>query len=176
MIREHTWRFPNAISLKTWRDKGHNGPMRLWSLDPALLDRRALVAGWRETLLAQKVLRGETKGYTRHPQLERFRDRPDPLQTIADYLHAIADEADRRGYNFDRGRIALERSTNPDPMNVTSGQLEYELAFLRQKVEGRDPDWGRAHLDSVGKPSPHPLFAVIDGPVESWERIKPLGQ
>ena len=43
--------------------------MRLWSLDPALLDRRALVAGWRETLLAQKVLRGETKGYTRHPQL-----------------------------------------------------------------------------------------------------------
>ena len=30
--------------------------MRLWSLHPSLLDRRALVADWREGLLAQKVL------------------------------------------------------------------------------------------------------------------------
>ncbi|MBB1019487.1 DNA lyase, partial [Dietzia sp. DQ11-71] len=36
--------------------------MRLWSIDPALLDRAALVAGWREGLLAQKVLRGLTTG------------------------------------------------------------------------------------------------------------------
>ncbi len=148
--------------------------MRIWSLDPALLDRRALVAGWRETLLAQKVLRGETKGYTRHPQLERFRERPDPLQAIADYLHAIADEADRRGYNFDRGRISLERSTTPGTIPVTAGQLDYEFAFLRQKVEARDPEWGRSHLENVDAPTPHPLFAVIDGPIESWERIKPL--
>ncbi|HHX86201.1 MAG TPA: hypothetical protein GX694_12940 [Actinomycetales bacterium] len=34
--------------------------MRLWSLHPDLLDRAALVAGWREGLLAQKVLRGLT--------------------------------------------------------------------------------------------------------------------
>ena len=32
--------------------------MRLWSLHPSQLDRRALVAGWREALLAQKVLAG----------------------------------------------------------------------------------------------------------------------
>lgn len=175
MIRERAWRFPNAIPLKTWRDKGHNDPMRLWSLDPALLDRRALVAGWRETLLAQKVLRGETKGYTHHPQLERFRDRPDPLQAVADYLHAIADEADRRGYSFDRGRISLDRSHHPDTINVTTGQLDYELAFLRQKVEGRDPTWGRGRLDAVNTPAPHPLFTVVEGPIEPWERVKPLG-
>ena len=47
--------------------------MRLWSLHPCLLDRQALVAGWREALLAQKVLEGLTRGYTRHPQLERLR-------------------------------------------------------------------------------------------------------
>ena len=47
--------------------------MRIWSLHPSLLDRRALVACWRETLLAQKVLRGLTRGYTNHPQLIRFR-------------------------------------------------------------------------------------------------------
>ncbi|MBD2765844.1 DNA lyase [Kocuria sp. cx-455] len=150
--------------------------MRLWSLDPALLDRRALVAGWRETLLAQKVLRGETKGYTRHPQLERFRDRPDPLQAIADYLHAIADEADRRGYSFDRGRISRARSADPDIMYVTSGQLNYELAFLQSKVAGRDPEWGHTHLDDTMTAEPHPLFAVVDGPIETWERVKPAAE
>ncbi|WP_010542238.1 pyrimidine dimer DNA glycosylase/endonuclease V [Dietzia alimentaria] len=31
--------------------------MRLWSIHPDLLDRAALVSGWREGLLAQKVLR-----------------------------------------------------------------------------------------------------------------------
>ncbi|WP_343232713.1 pyrimidine dimer DNA glycosylase/endonuclease V [Winkia sp. ACRQY] len=31
--------------------------MRLWSLSPSLLDRRALVACWREALLAKKCLR-----------------------------------------------------------------------------------------------------------------------
>lgn len=35
--------------------------MRLWSLHPSLLDRQALVAGWREALLAQKVLEGLTR-------------------------------------------------------------------------------------------------------------------
>nr|WP_253280607.1 pyrimidine dimer DNA glycosylase/endonuclease V [Arcanobacterium phocae] len=47
--------------------------MRLWSIRPSQLDRAALIAGWREGLLAQKVLAGLTKGYRHHPQLERFR-------------------------------------------------------------------------------------------------------
>lgn len=147
--------------------------MRLWSLDPALLDRRALVAGWRESLLAQKVLRGETVGYTRHPQLQRFRERQDPIQAVADYLHGVADEADRRGYNFNRDRICKDRSNSPDTMTVTSGQLEHELALLRQKVADRDPEWGREHLHELVTAAPHPLFSVVDGPVAPWERIAP---
>lgn len=47
--------------------------MRLWSVHPKYLDVRGLVALWREGLLAQAVLRGRTKGYLHHPQLERFR-------------------------------------------------------------------------------------------------------
>ena len=47
--------------------------MRLWSLHPKYLDARGLVALWREALLAQATLAGETKGYRNHPQLERFR-------------------------------------------------------------------------------------------------------
>jgi hypothetical protein len=37
--------------------------MRLWTLHPKCLDARGLVVPWREALLAQKVLRGETRGY-----------------------------------------------------------------------------------------------------------------
>lgn len=37
--------------------------MRLWSLHPKYLDPQGRVALWRETLLAQAVLRGETRGY-----------------------------------------------------------------------------------------------------------------
>lgn len=64
--------------------------MRIWSLHPCLLDRRALVACWRETLLAQKVLRGLTRGYTNHPQLIRFRAHPQPLEAVAAYLSGLA--------------------------------------------------------------------------------------
>lgn len=64
--------------------------MRIWSLHPSLLDRRALVACWRETLLAQKVLRGLTRGYTNHPQLIRFRAHPQPLEAVAAYLSGLA--------------------------------------------------------------------------------------
>ena len=79
--------------------------MRIWSLHPPLLDRRALVACWRETLLAQKVLRGLTRGYTNHPQLIRFRAHPQPLEAVAAYLSGLADEADARGYSFNRALI-----------------------------------------------------------------------
>lgn len=92
--------------------------MRIWSLHPCLLDRRALVACWRETLLAQKVLRGLTRGYMNHPQLIRFRAHPQPLEAVAAYLSGLADEADARGYSFNRALIgagehdAGENSTN----------------------------------------------------------------
>jgi hypothetical protein len=64
--------------------------MRLWSLHPRYLDAAGLVALWREALLAQKVLRGGTKGYTRHPQLERVRRHPLPLEAVASYLEGVS--------------------------------------------------------------------------------------
>ena len=56
--------------------------MRLWSIHPRSLDARGLVALWREGLLARKVLRGRTRGYRHHPQLQRFRDLRDPVAAI----------------------------------------------------------------------------------------------
>lgn len=143
--------------------------MRLWSLHPRYLDRRGLVACWREGLLAQAVLTGRTIGYHRHPQLVRFRAAPDPLAAIADYLRAVATEGARRAYRFDRSRIGAPSGSPPLP--VTDGQLRYEWEHLRRKVAAREPEWlGRLVLPSGGVPDPHPLFVVRPGPVADWER------
>ncbi len=164
--------------------------MRIWSLHPCLLDRRALVACWRETLLAQKVLRGLTRGYTNHPQLIRFRAHPQPLEAVAAYLSGLADEADARGYSFNRaligagehgagengaGENGADKTESPYAsvalIPVPLGQLEYELAFLQHKVAGRDPEWehrlnkrlaARGELAACA----HPLFEAVPGTIE----------
>ena len=140
--------------------------MRIWSLHPQHLDAKGLAALWRETLLAQKVLLGETKGYRNHPQLDRFKRHDDPLEAIAAYLHEVQREAERRGYRFDAGKI-LRRGAATQIV-VTDGQVAYEFAHLRAKLEARD----RAafeRLAHAGRPAVHPLFAVVSGDVEEWE-------
>lgn len=142
--------------------------MRLWSIHPYYLDAKGLVALWREGLLAQKVLLGETKGYRNHPQLHRFRASSNPVGSIASYLRCIADEAETRGYNFDRSKIA--RRNIKKSMPVTSGQIEYEFGHLLRKLKARDP--GRhAALKANKSIRPHPLFRKVKGNVEQWEVI-----
>ncbi|NLE99093.1 MAG: hypothetical protein GX596_14065 [Propionibacterium sp.] len=141
--------------------------MRLWSLDPGLLDRQGLTAAWREALLAQKVLRGETRGYRNHPQLQRFRAHPEPVAAIASFLDGIADAADDRGYRFDRTRI-VDVPRAAAPIDVTAGQLRFEWRHLLAKLAARSPD---VHARVQHRePKPHPLFRRVDGDVEDWER------
>lgn len=141
--------------------------MRLWSLHPQYLDRIGLVALWREALLAQKVLSGDTRGYRLHPQLQRFREHPQPLAFIASYLRAVALEADRRGYHFDAAKIGcLEEA---DPFEVSMGQLLFEWEHLLRKLDIRDPDRARSHRAGPA-PRAHPSFQVVEGPLASWER------
>lgn len=146
--------------------------MRIWSLTPALLDAKGLVACWRETLLAQKVLQGKTRGYTQHPQLDRFKATDDPLAYICTYLHGLADEADARGYSFNRSLLVLPSDNKLERLAVTEGQLEYELAFLTHKIKGRSPDWFIQHFSTPPVAIPHPLFTTVPGGIENWEKVK----
>ncbi|GGC79846.1 pyrimidine dimer DNA glycosylase /DNA-(apurinic or apyrimidinic site) lyase [Tersicoccus solisilvae] len=143
----------------------------MWSLHPSLLDRRGLVACWRESLLAQKVLRGQTKGYRNHPQLTRFRRMVDPVASVGAYLAGLAEEADARGFTFNRALIEVPPSAAMPParMTVTSGQLDHEWTHLLAKTVARDTAW-HERLTSV-EHRPHPLFDVVPGPVEEWEII-----
>jgi hypothetical protein len=141
--------------------------MRLWSLHPKYLDARGLVALWREALLAQAVLKGETRGYVHHPQLLRFRDSPAPLGAIADYLREVHAEALRRGYNFDATKISTGHAA--DRIAVTRGQLDYEWAHLKAKLKVRDLVM-YARAEQIVRPVPHPLFRLVPGPVAAWEK------
>ena len=146
--------------------------MRVWSLHPRYLDRQGLIACWRETLLAQAVLAGRTRGYTAHPQLERFRASADPSSAVGAYLEGLAHEAESRGYRFDRTRIDRPGLADVEPLTVTTGQLEREWTHLRGKLAMRDPEL-LARWRAVALPEPHPLFRAVDGPVASWERASP---
>ncbi|GAA1780556.1 pyrimidine dimer DNA glycosylase/endonuclease V [Agromyces lapidis] len=145
--------------------------MRIWSVHPRYLDRQGLTACWRETLLAQAVLEGATRGYTNHPQLERFRELPDPLGAIGDYLAGVADEAGERGYRFDASKVH-RRSAGPVTIEVATGQLSLEWRHLMAKLEARSPELA-LRWAVVGAPEPHPLFSVVEGPVAPWERARP---
>ena len=142
--------------------------MRLWTLHPKYLDSKGLVALWREGLLAQAVLRGQTKAYERHPQLMRFRKSRTPIKGIAAYLRIVHSEGKRRGFKFDVGKIA--RGGKVERLTVTRGQIKYEWDHFMAKLLKRDP---KRFLDlmSVQRIDPHPLFKIIQGGVEDWEKI-----
>jgi hypothetical protein len=121
---------------------------------------------WREGLLAQKVLQGQTKGYQNHPQLRRIKASPNPLGVIATYLRSIYEEAVRRGYQFDQEKINREEFDGQ--IACTRGQLQYEWDHLRWKLRQRDPAW-YSSIEKVDEPEPHPLFQLIEGDIEDWE-------
>lgn len=141
--------------------------MRLWSLHPRHLDRAGLVALWREALLARAVLRGATKGYRHHPQLQRFKEQAQPLATIDAYLLPVHQEATARGYRFDRTKVGPLPDVEPVP--VSDGQLALEWQHLLAKLAARSPalfqQWSQ-----VRQPECHPLFRRVPGPVAAWER------
>lgn len=143
--------------------------MRLWTIHPSHLDAKGLVALWREGLLAQKVLRGRTKGYRHHPQLRRFQATRDPGAAIASYLAAVSDEAVRRGYNFNAAKIGRKRQRGR--LVETKGQLLYEWRHLRRKLARRDPErWRESRGLKV--PAVHPFFRLVPGRMQAWEKIR----
>ena len=142
--------------------------MRLWSLHPKYLDSKGIVALWREGLLARAVLKGETKGYRNHPQLERFKNQKNPIASIDTYLLHVYRDSILRCYSFNRNKIGTDFTESR--IKVTSGQIEYELQHLRSKLKIRDPA-KYSEIKELKEPDTNPVFIVVDGDVEKWEAI-----
>jgi hypothetical protein len=141
--------------------------LRLWSLHPKYLDAKGLLALWRESLLAQKVLQGKTKGYRNHPQLNRFKSQTFPQKAIGSYLLAVWQEANRRGYAFDKKKI---KNTGSKVISVTSGQIQYEWRHLHKKLRVRDSQKLKG-FSKIKNPHLHPSFQKNIGPIEFWEKL-----
>ena len=124
---------------------------------------------WREGLLARAVLRGKTRGYRHHPQLERFRRRADPVAAIDAYLRCVCNEAVARGYRFDRRKLGP--AARIARQAVHAGQIDHEWKHLLAKLRLRDRRrWLR---ERNARPTCHPCFRVVAGGVEPWERRPP---
>jgi hypothetical protein len=138
------------------------------------LDPKGLVALWREALLAQKVLLGQTKGYKNHSQLVRFKESTDPIGEIGIYLYSVYEEACKRGYNFDRSKIIKPKKDLNDKfiMSISEGQILFEWKHLKRKLQERSPDClGELFPLDYAEVESNPTVAVTASwELESWEK------
>lgn len=143
--------------------------MRLWSIHPRYLDWMGLGGLWRESLLAQAVLLGKTEGWVNHPQLNRFKDHPDPIKAIGYYLLEIHKEATRRDYNYDLSLIQ-KPVKDVNSISITDGQLLFEFRLLMDRLKNRMPEKYKENRElDFDVPTPHPIFDVVSGPPGRWE-------
>lgn len=151
--------------------------MRMWSISPKYLDKAGLGGCWRETLLAKKVLEGNTRGYKNHSQLIRFKSTNNPLFYINKYLHEISNEANlNRGYKYNKYKIDYNLINKYDSefskINVTTGQINYELQHIMRKLKNRDITKYLELINIVnnGEIEVVSIFNVVPGDIEPWEK------
>ncbi|MEI6435097.1 MAG: pyrimidine dimer DNA glycosylase/endonuclease V [Bacteroidota bacterium] len=143
--------------------------MRIWSIHPKYLDSKGFVALWREALLAKSVLEGKTIGYRSHPQLDRFKEAPNPLDAINQYLSNIYDESVDRHFTFDSTKF--RKPIVPLFITVSEGQIIFEFEHLLCKLMGREINLYKT-LKETTTIIPHPMFKTIKGKIEKWEKVK----
>lgn len=124
------------------------------------------MALWREGLLARAVLAGRTRGYTRHPQLDRFRAARDPRAALDGYLGAVLAESRARGWRFSARKI--RPPARPPRLRVTRGQVRFEWRHLLAKLRARDR--ARWTAQRRIRPALHPSFRLVRGGIAAWER------
>lgn len=138
--------------------------MRIWSVHPKYLDTKGLLGQWREALLCRAVLEGKTKGFTKHPQLIRFRQHPQGLDILADYLAIVYDEGIKRGFKMDRSKIgessidytsSLPQHSLHEKKSTTSSKTGMKKALGRNEDEphendGQNQSKGETHGSSGG--------------------------
>jgi hypothetical protein len=85
------------------------------------------------------------------------------------FLLEIAEEAERRGYAFDRTKIHGLGSERGHRIGAARGQIEYEFELLKWKLERRDAKTlerirGVAEIPISG------IFERTEGGIASWEK------
>lgn len=131
---------------------------------------------WKEAVQAKRVLQaissGEKVGYSNHPQLDRFKKSPDSLQAINSYLLPVWQEAcHSRGYKYNANYLTGPRALPTRKIPVTEGQVAYEIEHLKKKLIDRDDLYRYNLLEQGGLPELNPIFELVPGEIESWEKL-----
>ena len=137
--------------------------MRIWTIHPRYLDVKGFVALWRETLLAQNALLGNTKGWYNHPQLNPFKNQQfcPPVLYIANYLHYLCVEARVRNYSFVETKILFPYNDSLPKLKTTQDILFDEWMILLSRYPARSPKWYHKVKDIDGMEiAPHPEFVL----------------
>lgn len=143
--------------------------MRIWTIHPKYLDGIGLVSAWREGIGARNIIAENKIGYSRHPQLDRFRSKS--VDFLNAYLYFLNEEAEKRGYKFDKSKIA-SFSLKGDRIPVNKGQVEYEFKLLQHKLSVRNKEVYAVNK-KVRNIQVIPIYRILpSSKIEDWERIK----
>lgn len=148
--------------------------MRFWSFHPKLLDKIGLSRNINETIAGYKAFcktgEGYPKNWEKHRQLIRFQKLSRGDLAIKDYIQFLL----MIWHNKKLDEINVENF----PMNLTLGyltvtdkQLRYEWQHYLGKIKKRSPNLYKKMMH-ITQPEPHPLFKVVKGEIEPWEKIK----
>ncbi|NIQ02603.1 MAG: DNA lyase, partial [Nitrospinaceae bacterium] len=78
---------------------------------------------------------------------------PDPVGALQAYLREVLDEARRRGYRFDAGKIGKRKKAGPGLIPVSRKQLDHEFHHLKSKLKTRAPAQYQ-ELAAIRRPRP----------------------
>lgn len=153
--------------------------MRLWSIHPKYLDPSGFGGLWNESNIASKCLYGQTDTWKRknawinHSQLDRFKFHFNPKSAISFYRLIVFADSLRRSYNYNI-RLIQPLENIPDRIPVTEGQVLYEFTELYRRIEKRCPAYIPVIQEYIeksgGEIDVHPLFYVVNGVIEPWEK------
>lgn len=137
--------------------------MILWSLSPSYLDDRGLVILWREGLTALRTI-----GTSNHPQLKRFQEQGNPVNSLKSYLSFVAAELHFRRYNPVLKQLDGVDLMACESIPVAYEQLKSEARLLRDMIQLRKyPQRTRANelLVNINLNAlrPHPLMKIVEG-------------
>ncbi|NIO44133.1 MAG: hypothetical protein GTN36_01065 [Candidatus Aenigmarchaeota archaeon] len=131
--------------------------MRVWIIHSKYLDCKGLVALWRETLLARKVLKGKTKGWKNHPQLNKFKTHKDPVAAVNTYLLYVWKESEKRCYKFNKRKI--EKNFTKKKIKISKKDIISDFEDLKNKLKKRNPEKYK-EIAKIKKVEANPIFII----------------
>lgn len=121
--------------------------------------------------------------YYNHPQLDRFKTKDGVIiksgtRYLSTYLGYILNYANnKRKCNYNNSSISLIPFdiNQMEKLTITKGQLKYEYDYLQSKLLKSNIKKCRENnelliYNSGLQIEPHPIFTVIDGGIEPWEK------